>query len=348
MERFRYALVGCGEIAVATSDCILKSDAVEVVACMDVTESLAADLAGRHGVRHTTSYEDILADESVDAVILSTPHFLHAPQTIAAAGAGKHVLTEKPIACDLSQADAMIAATDAAGVKLDVLYPVRFSYPYDTARQLVADGAIGEVTAVGLRGMYEKPETYWTGGYSKRAKTDWRMLKAKAGGGMTLTNMSHNLDALVAICDMRPTRIYAEYDNLRTPDAEVEDVMAFVMRLEGGAIVNLLASSAAPGKDNDGDRIYGRKGQLHMTYRKLRVWLNEPHEHLPAGEWIELTAPEGYRDGRLRHVEDFAVAVATDGEPPVSGRQARRALEIIRGAYLSMERGRPVDFPVVE
>ena len=348
MERFRYAMVGCGEIAVATSDSILKSDTVEVVACMDITESLAADLAEKHGARHTTSYEDILADESVDAIILSTPHFLHAPQTIAAAGAGKHVLTEKPIACDLSQADAMIAATDAAGVKLGVLYPVRFLYAYDTARQLVAAGAIGEVTAVGLRSMFEKPETYWTGGYTQRAATDWRMLRAKAGGGMTLTNMSHNLDALIAICDMKPTRIYAEYDNLRTPEAEVEDFMAFVCRLETGAIVNLLSSSAAPGGDNDGDRIYGRKGQLHITYRKLRVWLNEPHENLPAGEWVELTAPEGYRDSRRRHVEDFAAAVATDGEPPVSGREARRALEIIRGAYLSMERGGPVAFPVVE
>ncbi len=347
-ERFRYGMVGCGEIAVQTSKSILAADNAEVVACMDVNEALAADLAARHGARHTTRFEDILADDAVQAVIISTPHFLHQPQTIAAVRAGKHVLVEKPIACDLTQADAMIAAAEAAGAKLGVLYPIRFGFPAEKAREIVAAGAIGKVTAVHLHFTFEKADTYWTGGYTGRAKTDWRLSKARSGGGLTIMNMSHNLDALVHILDMRPLRIYAEYDTFRTPGAEVEDCMCFVMRLAGGAIVSLTASSIAPGNELDHDRIYGEAGQLHLLGRTLRVYLKQPWADLPADEWVELAAPEGFREGRRRHVEDFAAAVGDDTDPPVAARQARRALEIVRGAYLSMQRGAPVTFPVQE
>jgi len=348
VSKFRYAMIGCGEIAVQTSESVLKSDAAEVVACMDVNESLAANLAARHGARHTTDLDDVLSDPPVQAVIISTPHFLHAPQAIAAAEAGKHVLVEKPIACDLAQADAMIAAAEAAGVKLNVLYPVRFSFPCERARELFAGGAIGRLIAVHLDFMIDKPRRYWTGGYSGRAKTDWRLSKRTSGGGITLMNMSHNLDALVHVLDFRPVRIYAEYDTLGTPGSEVEDTMAFVMRLDGGGIVSLATSSVAAGREPCGDRIYGERGQLHLAGRSLRVFLTEAWQDLPAGEWTEIQPGEDYRDGRRRHVEDFAEAVLADAEPPVPGRQGRRALEIVRGAYLSMERGGPVAFPVEE
>jgi len=348
-DRFRYGMIGCGEIASATSEKILACDRVEVVHCMDVNESLARDLAGRHNARSTTRIEELLADEEVQAVIISTPHFLHAPQTIAAAGAGKHVIVEKPIACTLSQADEMIGATAAAGVKLDVLYPVRFEFPYVKAAELLAAGAIGRVNAIELNFGYDKAPSYWTGGYSGRAKTDWRSRIDTSGGGVTIMNISHNLDALVYALDIKPTRIYAEYDNLRTPEVEVEDFMSFVARLEGGAILSCQASSAAPGNESFGDRIYGQKGQLAVGQGQgLRVFVDEPWEHVPAGEWTTLSAPEGFRDGRTRHVEDFALAVTDGGEVPVPGEQARRALEIVRGAYLSGRRGEVVMFPVTE
>ncbi len=347
-ERFRYALVGCGEIAVRTLEAILNSEVAEVVCCMDVKESMAEDLGVRCGGTWTTDYADVLADDRVQAVILSTPHYLHEPQTIAAAEAGKHVIVEKPIACNLKQADAMIAATERARVKLDVLYPRRFSFCTETARRLVREGAIGEVSAIQFHGMGDKPETYWNSGWSGRVRTDWRTSREKSGGGMTIMNLSHNIDAMVHILDMKPTQIFAEYDNFRTPISEVEDFMSFVMRLESGAIVSLNASSAAPGDESLGDRIYGEKGQIVMRARSIRVYVTESWGDLKGGEWNEFSAPEGHIDGRRRHVDGFARAVMEGGEAPVSGRDARRALEIVRGAYISGRTGEPVKFPVVE
>lgn len=314
---------------------------------MDPVEKLAADLAARHsGASFTTRFEEVLENPRVQAVIISTPHYLHMSQTIAAARAGKHVLVEKPIACSLDEADAMIAACREADVTLGVLYPVRFGFPVQTARRLVRGGAIGKVNAIQFHFMYEKAQCYWTGGYTGRVTTDWRMSREKSGGGVTLINLSHDLDAMIHILDMRPLRIQAEFDTLRTPGVDVEDFMSFIMRLQDGAIVSLNASSAAPGSLMFGTQIYGDKGVIHLTKPGLRVFVREPFEDLKVDEFTEIATPPDEVDARRLLVDGFARAVA-DGTPaPVSGEEARRALEIVRGAYLAGQRHAAVSFPV--
>ena len=346
-ERLRYGLVGCGEIAVHTSKAILNSQASCVVHCMDIRGELAEDLAAKHGAKAATRLEDLLGDEQVQAVIISTPHYLHAPLAIQAAQAGKHVISEKPMACTLAEADAMIEAADKAGVKLGILLPQRLGFHVQKARELVRGGAVGRVLAFQFHSMSAKPESYWHGGYTGRAKDDWRMYLEKSAGGILIMNMVHNLDSFVCILDPAPQRIYAEHSTLATK-VEVEDYLSMVMRLKDGAIVSLDASSAAPGKESHGDRIYGEKGQIDLGRNVFRVFLTEPSADLKAGEWLEISKPPTWPDTRTEYVDRFAQAVLTGGEPPVSGREGRRSLEIIRGAYLSMKRGRPVKFPVRE
>ena len=346
-KKVAFGLIGCGEIAVQTSKVIQSCENARVVHCMDTREDLAANLAAGHNARSTDRLEDVLGDGEVQAVVISTPHNLHAPLAIRAAKAGKHVLVEKPIACTLSEADEMIAAAEEAKVKLGVLHIWRLGFPQTKARELVSGGAVGDVVAVKIHAMSDKPESYWHGGYTDRAKDDWRISLKASGGGYLIMNLIHNLDAMVSILDPAPQRIYAEYGTFRTP-VEVEDFISFVMRLRGGAIVSVDGSSAAVGGESFGDRIYGKNGQIVIVDRSLKVFLAEPWRDLKAGEWIEIAAPEAWPDPRAVLVADFAEAVLTDGEVAVSGREARRALEIARGAYLSMQRGKPVRFPVEE
>jgi predicted dehydrogenase len=326
---------------------------------MDIRKELAEQMAAGHGARVSTRVEDLLADEEVQGVVISTPHSLHDPLTVQAAKAGKHVLCEKPIACTLAQADSMIGACERAGVKLGILLPVRLGFDVQKARELVAAGAIGRVHGYQIHAMLHKPAHYWKGGYTGTCKDDWRTRLATSGGGVLMINMVHNLDCFIHVLDPRPQRIYAEYATLATA-VEVEDYASFVMRLVDGPIVSLDASSAAPGGDWYGDRVYGEKGQIAFHQRPagapavprgprgLDVYLEEPFGDMKAKEWIKLLAPADYPEARRRILEDFAKAALEDGEPAISGRQSRRSLEIVRGAYLSMQRGGPVEFPVVE
>lgn len=368
-ERFRFGLIGCGEISVQTSKAVLASQRCQLVHCMDVRKDLAADLAARHGAKATDRLEELLADKDVQAVILACPHAVHAPAAIEAAKAGKHVLGEKPMACTLTEADAMIAAADKAGVQLSLLFPMRYMFSVQKARELVAAGAIGRVTAYQFHAMACKKPSYWEGGYTGRCKSDWRKYLSQSGGGILIMNLVHNLDAFVYILDPRPRRIYAEYSTLAT-QVEVEDTLSFVMRLEGGAagpgavapgaIVSLDAASAAPGKESYGDRIYGDRGQLAFIRTAfgtqtvaagrpgLGLYVEESWNGLAAEKWHDFPPPEGYPNSRLACLDAFAEAIQEGREAPIPGPQGRRSLEIIRGAYLSMQRGRPMEFPVKE
>src|SRR5262249_27554435 len=98
--------------------------------------------------------EELLADENVQAVYISTPNFLHAPQTIAAARAGKHILTEKPMTLTAEEGVKMVEAAEQAGVMLMVAYMTLFNPSYQMAKRLVAAGLLGEIVAVRGRHSY--------------------------------------------------------------------------------------------------------------------------------------------------------------------------------------------------
>jgi predicted dehydrogenase len=112
----------------------------------------------------------------MDVVYIAVLHHLHAPLTIQAAPAGKHILVEKPIAITLADAEAMIAAARANGVWLSV------NFHAQAARDLVTLGAIGQVVGTRIVFRGDKPASYWTSGYSGRVATDWRVKMATAGG----------------------------------------------------------------------------------------------------------------------------------------------------------------------
>lgn len=229
-DKVGFGLIGCGEITVDTAQQMALTSNSRIVHCMDVNKELAGDLAKKYSApKFTGNVDELLADKAVEAVIISTPHFLHEPLTLKAVQAGKHVLTEKPIACTLEQADRMIGAADKAKVKLGVLYPVRLCWQWLKAAELYRAGAIGKLIAVKFHAVSQKPESYWHGGYSQRSKGDWRVSMEKSGGGCLIMNTSHSIDAAISVLDPKPTRIYAEYGTFATP-VEVEDFISFVMR----------------------------------------------------------------------------------------------------------------------
>ena len=116
----------------------------------------APALAGEFGVEADESLADVLARPEVEAVVITSPHTAHRPQAEAAAAAGKHVYIEKPMSVSVADCDAIIAACDAAGVKLTVNFVTRFRHAPKAMKRLVDEGAIGDVRIIEMRGT-------WTG-----------------------------------------------------------------------------------------------------------------------------------------------------------------------------------------
>ena len=264
-NRVRFALIGCGEIAVQTSKAVLASQSCQVVHCVDVRKELADDLAAKHGAKSGTRFEDALADPDVQAVVLAVPHALHAPIAIAAAKAGKARFGREAHGLHAPRGRRHDRRREGrrgeAGLPLPHAArpstcgrPASWWPPARSARSL----------GYQFHAMMLKPPSYWHGGYTGRCKDDWRISLASSGGGMLIMNLVHNLDSFVHILDPQ-----APADLRRVLDAgdagEVEDIVSFVMRLQDGALVSLDCSSAAPGKESYGDRIFGEKGQIAFT-----------------------------------------------------------------------------------
>ena len=339
----RFGVIGCGEIAVRTCEGISAAPNASIGMLMDERPEVLSDLAEFYGAPTTTDVNEVLASPDLDAIYIATPHDLHVPLGIRAARAGKHVLVEKPISTNLADADELIAVCKEQSVKLGVAFLAQVDAAMSAARDLIRAGILGKIIAVRLSALSDKPDYYWHGGYTRRVHTDWRTLKARSGGGILIMNLVHDLNTVRWVTGLEVVRVYSEYDTLAT-DVEVEDTIGVVMRYDNSGIGVIQGSSAMRGgghQDARGPRVYGTKGQLILSDRPL-IYLTEAPEGSAPNSWQELrfSGPAG---DRAQMISRFAAAILKDEDPPVSGLDGRKALEIIVAAYRSGESRQPVD-----
>ena len=343
-KRLKIGIIGCGEIAVQTAKAIHLAKNAEIGIVMDIREYLAKDLGMKYNVPYTTDLDEVLKSD-IDAVYIATPHDTHADLTIKAAEAGKHVLVEKPIATNLEDADRMIEACRKAGVKLSVCFVLRYSPPVVKAKELIDANVIGNIIGIHTCTLLDKPSSYWEGGYTGRVKNNWRAYKKRAGGGVLIMNVIHNIDYLRYATGLEVIRAYSEYDTLATP-VEVEDCIVVSLRYSNKAVGSIVASSCAKGGIGPfrmaQDRIMGDKGQIILN-DPLLVYVTEDNEkfHLKGNKWNEIALEKV--NPRQKYVEAVAEAILSDKEVPITGDDGRKALEVVIAAYKSLELGRPVN-----
>ena len=222
MRQVRTAIIGCGKVGRIHADALKSVPEAEFVAVCDSDAGRAAAFAGQYSVRPYTDMGDLLKDSGAEAVILCTPHPLHAEPAIRAAEAGVHVLVEKPLAANLADCDAMLAAADKAGVKLGVVSQRRFFEPVRRMRAAIDAGKIGR-PALGTFVMLSwRDEAYYR-------SDPWRGRWDTEGGGVLVNQSPHQLDLLQWF--MGPIEeISGRWANVNHPSVEVDDTAVAVIR----------------------------------------------------------------------------------------------------------------------
>ena len=167
------------------------------------------------GVRTYVSAGELLRSERLDFVDIATPPAFHAPAIVAAAEAGVHVLCEKPVCTSMKQYQAVRAAVQRAGVVLHTVHNWKYSEAFRTARQLLAEGALGALTTISFDTARN--------GCAPTTADNWRINASVAGGGILVDHGWHAFYMLLALADERPLRIRATLERRRYVDAEVED-----------------------------------------------------------------------------------------------------------------------------
>jgi predicted dehydrogenase len=332
-KQLGFGFVGAGEIAVASAQAVQGIEHARLARTFDARADLAADLAATYGGAPAASLDELLADTTVDAVYICVPHFLHKPIALQAAAAGKHVFVEKPLGVSPADAQAIVDGCRQAGVACGVAFVVRYAPAYREARRLVETGVIDDITGFRVTYRGDKPPSYWSGGYSGRAASDWRQGKATAGGGVMIMNTIHDLDAILWIAGLDVSHVQGLIANTASP-GEVEDLAQAILECAGGAFGSLEAHAALPGGRAPGDRwinrVYGRNGQIALP----TPWGTDPLALFTrdSGQWQEIT-PAPQASARQLAFEEFASAVLTGSAPPIPGEAGLKVSRILHAVY---------------
>jgi predicted dehydrogenase len=327
-QALRLGFIGAGRIAQAhLSAAKHLSERVRVVAIASRRREGAAEIARQHGIPTVPGdYRGLLADPTVDAVVVTTPNDSHASIVCDAAKAGKHVLVEKPMALDTRSAEAMVRAAEAAGVTLMVAQSRRFS---DAGREMVKRlPEIGDIIRAHITFLvsFAQPPTDW-----------WRS-SAQAGGLVILLQGSHSLDSIFWWLGRTPQNIYATA--ARTNSTwEGEDEADIVCRYSAGvtATVHLSLSTAPPIHEA---LIVGRKGH----FRLIEWPAGPPFENMYRLEKNGTVLMEGLQTPSLytHQLREFADAVTARRRPLASGREVLNVMRMLDAARASAQSGQSV------
>ncbi|HVX44445.1 MAG TPA: Gfo/Idh/MocA family oxidoreductase [Mycobacteriales bacterium] len=336
----KFGIVGCGGIGAVHADLIASiPDRARLVAVADTVPTMAAGLAGRHGVDALAGVEQLCARADVDAVSVCLPNGMHADAAVTALNSGKHVLIEKPIDITLAAADRIIAAERRSGLVAGVVCQRRFQPAFAFLHEAAHSGRLGRLTSGLVHTTYWRPQAY----YDSAA---WRGTWDGEGGGALITQGSHAVDLLVWMMG-EPVRVSAFAGVLAHRDIEVEDTLSASVLFAGGAIGTITATTAGyPGLPVR-MQLSGDAGSAVVDGEELRyLHTRDGGGAARADQSASAPAAHGPSSVEVAHAAqyvDFIDAVERGRPPLVTTADGRRVLALILAAYESARSGgRPV------
>ncbi len=310
MVKLGWGIAGCGWVARDyVGPAIEASDNGELVALYD------PDARSRHRAKQSFAapcFDDLaafLAAPGLGAVYVASPNDAHRPLVEAAAGAGLPVLCEKPMATNLADAQAMVAACQQAGVRYATAFDQRFHAAHRVLAEMVAEGKLGTVTAIRIVYACWLPAN-WAG-------DNWRIDPRRAGGGALIDLAPHGLDLASYLLGERLTDV-AALGQARVHHYQVEDGALLIARSQSGAMVQLHVAYNCPETlPRRRLEVVGTAGQAVAT---------DTMGQTPGGtlEWIDaatgvaerVRVPGADRSPFLNQVEAFASAIIGNGAFP--------------------------------
>jgi len=340
MRVLNVGVIGCGAIAdLIHLPAYREIPEANVIAVCDVNKRRAMETARKYHIKTWyADYEKLLERKDIEAVSICTPNFLHCEQAVRAAGAGKHVLLEKPMAITLKECDSIINACQRAHVKLMVGHNERFNPVYEKIKKIVDSGCIGRIFQIRLHVSYS--------GYAEwPSVTEWFFDPSKCGGGCLIDAGVHHLDVIRwLVGDV--ISVFAIVGSLKRGRAED---MAMVMLTFKDAIGEFDVNWNYSGLEQSTE-ILGREGGVFFRrpespisiYREKQastVLKGSISPELP----VEMAETIAYQKKKIKH---FVNAILLGEEPLITGRDGRATVEIVLAAYKSAKTGNIVKLPL--
>jgi predicted dehydrogenase len=288
-ERVRVGMIGAGFIASYHLDGLRAAGGADVRVIAGRTPEKTAALAARYGIAATTAdWREVTDRDDIDAIVITTPDDTHPEIAIAAARAGKHILLQKPMARTADECRLIIAAANAAGVRLQVSFMHRYFEEVVRARQLLAEGAIGRPYSMRMRNATPGPD--WG---------SWFYSRERVGGGVVMQLGVHGIDLL--------RHLFGDIDSLSANTAllrtertladgtvihpDNEDHALALYRFPSGAIASHeMSMSEVAGCDRFTLEIYGERGTIWLRSARGPLAIHAPL-HTGTRDWVVPALP---------------------------------------------------------
>jgi predicted dehydrogenase len=325
VEPVRVACIGMGWWSDVLADAVNRSSKLKIIACFSRSEQKRRAFATKYGCRASPSYEAILADAGVEAIINTTPNDVHLETTRMAAQAGKHVFLDKPIANTVSDGRKITESCRHAGVVLALGYQRRRENHFRWIKRQIDDGVFGKLVNAEANISRDRLGQF--------DLSSWRYTASGMPGGVMLQIGIHYADVLdyllgpINAVSGRFVRLVLPGDN--------PDVASLILEHDSGALSTLNASYASA-SEYYLMNVYGKEATAYYD-------LHHGLSLLKRGEKQPVVVPCETNDTFVEELEEFAAAVRDGGRPEVGGEYATKSLAVVRAGILSAREGRRVE-----
>jgi UDP-N-acetyl-2-amino-2-deoxyglucuronate dehydrogenase len=342
-RKLRLALVGCGRIAANHFGAMEgHADNIELVDVCDIDPAALKAAVERTGAKGHSQLADMLKTTTADLVVLTTPSGLHPQQAVDVAKAGKHVMTEKPMATRWQDGLRMVKACDDAGVRLFVVKQNRRNATLQLLKQAVEQGRFGRIYNVAMNVFWTRPQDYYDQGNGWRGTWEF-------DGGAFMNQASHYIDLLNWI--VGPVESVMAYTATQARNIEAEDSGVAAIKWRSGAMGTLNVSMLTYPKNLEGSiTILGEKGTARIggvAVNEIQEWQFE--QTLPEDEQIKAASyatTSVYGFGHPLYYGNVIATLRGEAEPETDGRSGLKSLELLVAMYRSAKDSAKVSLPL--
>jgi UDP-N-acetyl-2-amino-2-deoxyglucuronate dehydrogenase len=341
-RKIRFALVGCGRIANNHFDALRQHhERAELVGVCDVDPRALDRAVGLTGAEGYTSLEEMLGRVDADVVVVTTPSGLHPEQAIQIAASRRHVMTEKPMATRWEDGKRMVAACDAAGVRLFVVKQNRRNATLQLLKRAVDKKRFGRIYMVNLNVFWTRPPEYY---HSAKWRGTWEF-----DGGAFMNQASHYVDLIDWI--VGPVESLQAYTATLARDIEVEDTGVLSLRWRNGALGSMNVTMLTYPRNLEGSiTILGEHGTVRIggvAVNEIQQWefaTPDADDDKVRDASYETTSVYGF--GHPLYYDNVIKVMRGEAEPETDGREGLKSLEVLIAAYKSARDGKRVALPL--
>lgn len=343
-KKFKVGIIGCGRISRFHGMPAADQENATLVACCDLIPERAKEMAQLFHCNKTyTNFEEMIIQEKLDVVHICLPHYLHSPVAIKAMELGCHVLTEKPMAISMKQAEDMVATSKKTGKTLGVIFQNRYNAGSVLVKKCIDSGLLGGIRSAKCNVTWCRPAEYYSG-------SDWKGTWDKEGGGAIIDQAIHTLDLMCWFLGYDIDFVDCSIANRRHKGLiEVEDCADGVIVFKNGVNASFWCMNYFSKDSNVEIELDCENGTVKMEAETSTVTLNDGRVFIakpdPADTFDYGGGPSYWGASHLKQIDDFYDALGNNETPTINGELIlNTAHKMIMSLYKSGKSGKVVQW----